>query len=122
MDAASEESSQDLLKCGETASIFFQKANVALDPARFEEFWKKLKPASYAATLITKLIAMLTGEDKHVQLYDKVKALVSNSLGPVPDIPRQEGDIASILPCVHPFLLALMIFSCALLLSFPFSL
>ena len=92
MEPASEESSQDLLKCGETASIFFQKPSVSLDPARFEEFWKKLKPASYASTLMTRLIAVYTGEDKHVQLYDKVKALVSNSLGPVPDVLRQELD------------------------------
>jgi hypothetical protein len=97
MDPMLEESSQDLLKCGETASIFFQKASATLDPTRYEEFWKKVKPASYLATLITKLIAMYTGEDKHVQLYDKVKALVSNSLGPVPEVPRHEPDINSIL-------------------------
>lgn len=98
MEPASEESSQDLLKCGETASIFFQKPSVSLDPARFEEFWKKLKPASYASTLMTRLIAVYTGEDKHVQLYDKVKALVSNSLGPVPDVLRQELDSAGTCP------------------------
>jgi len=123
MDQASEESSQDLLKCGETASIFFQKANFGLDVARYEEFWKRLKPASYAATLITKLISMLTGEDKHVQLYDRVKALVSNNLGPVPDIPRPDGDITSILACpilcrssLVPFLYS----SCPSLLTSPF--
>lgn len=95
MEPAPEESSQELLKCGETASIFFQKPSVSLDPARYEEFWKKLKPASYASTLMTKLIAMYTGEDKHVQLYDKVKALVSNSLGPVPELLRQDVDSSS---------------------------
>ena len=93
----SEESSQDLLKTGETASIFFQKPTASLDPARYEEFWKKLKPASYIATLITKILAMCTGEDKHVQLYDRVKALVSNSLGPIPEVQRNENDIPSIL-------------------------
>lgn len=97
MDPLLEESAQDLLKCGETASIFFQKPLPGLDPTRFEEFWKKLRAASYASTLIIKLTSMYTGEDKHVQLYDRVKALVSNSLGPVPEVPRVENDLNSIL-------------------------
>lgn len=99
---ASEESSQDLLKCGETASIFFQRPTASLDPARYEEFWKKLKPASYISTLITKLIAIYTGEDRHIQLYDKVKALVSNNVGPVPEVQRQD-DNSSILSFYHIF-------------------
>jgi hypothetical protein len=82
-----EEQPHDLLRVGDQAQVFLAK-NGYFSPPHWAEFWNSPKTASISATLITRILLILTGEDKHITVQDSVKKLANNSPGPIPELQR----------------------------------